>query len=412
MNFWKECLMKPSPADRPIRALHIITSIGRGSFGLGQVAVNLAKAQNDLTAYAQIWCLDTKEQIDWAIRLPGLERSKVRNFPCLGPARLGFSPLMLSEARSRGEDFDLVHVHGIWTACSQVSNILHRHYNLPIIIAPHGSLQKWALKRSAWKKQLALLFYERENLHQAACLHATAETEVADFRDYGLSNPIAVIPNGVSDTWLESQGDGYRFRESYNIPSDARLLLFISRITPKKGLPLLLEAISRVRSSFANWLLVIAGTDEFGHLQKVQSLVKELNLQNCVKFIGPLYDQDKRDAFAAADVFILPSYSEGFPMIVLECLATGVPVITTRATPWESLLTWKCGWWVDVSVDGIAQALQSMMNLSTDQLRVMGQAGSELVKSQYLWGAQGEKTLDLYRWLLGQQTRPDFVIMD
>lgn len=395
-----------------IQIVHLTPSIGKTSFGIGQVVLNLAKSQVALNLNACIWCLDAEDQVKWGSTLSGLAKERIENFPRFGPARLGFSPLMLSEARSRGEDFDLVHVHGIWTACSQVSNILHRHYNLPIIIAPHGSLQKWALKRSAWKKQLALLFYERENLHQAACLHATAETEVADFRDYGLSNPIAVIPNGVSDTWLESQGDGYRFRELYNIPSDARLLLFISRITPKKGLPLLLEAISRVRSSFANWLLVIAGTDEFGHLQKVQSLVKELNLQNCVKFIGPLYDQDKRDAFAAADVFILPSYSEGFPMIVLECLATGVPVITTRATPWESLLTWKCGWWVDVSVDGIAQALQSMMNLSKDQLRVMGQAGSELVKSQYLWGAQGEKTLDLYRWLLGQQTRPDFVIID
>ena len=99
-------------------------------------------------------------------------------------------------------------------------------------------------------------------------------------------------------------------------------------------------------------------------------------------------------------------------MVVLDCLATGVPVITTQGTPWQSLLVWQCGWWVEVSTDGIAQALRNMLSLPRDQLRLMGQRGQDLVRSQYLWLTQGQKTLDLYAWLLGRQEKPDFVITD
>jgi len=395
-----------------LRVLHITPRIGRESFGLGQVAVNLAKVLNDLKADARIWCLDLADQIDWAIAQPGLARNKVRGFPHFGFSKLGYSPAMLSAANSEGENFDVVHQHGIWTGISRVTYKLSKKHGIPSVIAPHGSLESWALKRSNWKKRVALLAYERKNLHQAACLHATAEAEVADFRDYGLSNPIALISNGVSENWLESKGNGARFRAQHTIPSNRRLLLFLSRITPKKGLPILLESIDSVRNDFSNWLLIIAGTDEFGHLHEVKSLVAKMNLQRLVIFTGPLYEQEKRDAFAASDVFILPSYSEGSPMVILDCLATGIPVITTKGSPWKKLLDLQCGWWVEATKVGLSQALQDMLSLPKHQLQAMGQRGLELVKIKYLWKIQGKKVLDLYAWLLGRQRKPDFIITD
>jgi glycosyltransferase involved in cell wall biosynthesis len=401
-----------SLAHDSLRVLHVTASIGQTSFGVGQVAVDLAVAQVSENGNAHIWCLDTEDQISWAIRRTSLVRERVSNFRSFGPSRLAFSKEMFAAARLDGGIFDVVHQHGIWTACSQTANILRKAHHIPVVIAPHGSLQHWALLRSRWKKRLAFIVYEGRNLKGAACLHATGEAEIGDFRDYGLSNPIALIPNGVSASWVESEGSGLRFRRRYAIAPDRRVLLFLSRITPKKGLPVLLDAIDRIRSDFGSWLLVIAGTDEFDHLREVKSLVTKLNLPELVMFTGPLYGEAKRDAFAASEAFVLPSYSEGSPMVVLDSLAVGVPVITTKGTPWSCLLDYQCGWWVEASSDGISEALRDLIGLCKEKLHAMGHRSRELVMSQYLWKTQADKTLKLYAWLLGRGDKPDFVIND
>lgn len=389
-----------------------MANAGKASFGLGQVAANLVNAQGKLGLDATIWCQDKAEDIAWVCESFGISKKQIRSFPHVGFSRFAYSPAMLSAAKVNRHGFRVVHQHGIWTVCSQVSNIFRSRHQTPVVIAPHGSLQKWALKRSVWKKKLAAFAYETDNLHQAACLHALADTEVIDFREFGLRNPIALIPNGISDRWLNSSGLSDRFIDQFNLPRDRCILLFLSRITPKKGLPMLLRAIYALRSALREWMLVIAGVDEFNHKKEIEDLVTQLQLQNMVRILGPLYDQVKSDAFAAADVFVLPSYSEGSPLVVLESLSAGVPVITTKGTPWKSLITYNCGWWVDASTEGIVEALQHMLELSNSQLKAMGQHGHELVKSQYRWEIQAQKTSELYAWLLGQQGKPEFVITD
>lgn len=395
-----------------ISILHNTQSVGRKSFGLGQVALNLAKAQTEMGFVSKIWCQDSKEDILWAVESIGISENQIKSYSSVNFARIPYSHAMMSAVKTNGDGFSIIHQHGIWSTCSLVSNSFRKRYRTPIVIAPHGTLQEWALKRSVWKKKLALLAYEKENLKNAACLHATAEAEITNFRDFGLRNPIALIPNGVSEHWLNTSGIAKRFLDHFNLPKDRRILFFLSRITPKKGLPMLLQAIHRVRRDFSDWMLIIAGTDEFDHKKEIESLVEELRLQDMVRLLGPLYDQIKLDAFAASDVFVLPSYSEGAPMAILDCLATGVPVITTKGTPWESLVTFQCGWWVDASVEGLVESLRCMMALSPVRLKDMGKRGKELIRSQYLWSVQAQKTIDLYAWLLGRKSKPDFVISD
>jgi glycosyltransferase involved in cell wall biosynthesis len=313
---------------------------------------------------------------------------------------------------AEGGAADVLHVHGAWSGCSQIANVIRRKYGTPVVVAPHGTLQPWALRKAAWKKRLAALVYERENLREAACLHALAQMEVADCRDYGLRNPIALIPNGVSRGWLDSTGDGGRFREQFGISADRRILLFLSRITPKKGLPLLLEALDQQRHRLGDWLLVVAGADEFDHLREVQEITTRRNLTRHVLFPGPLYNQTKRDAFAAAEAFVLPSRSEGAPIAVLEGLGAGLPVLATKGSPWEDLVPWEAGWWTDVSADAISDALADLLTRSPADLQRMGQNGLALIHDRYLWQHQARKTLDLYRWLTGSADKPDFVITD
>ena len=395
-----------------IRILHNTPGVGKSSMGLGQVALNLAKAQHELGCQAKIWCSGVASDIKWASDFTGINRSQISLFPSVSALNFTFSKAMFDSAKSNKEGFHIVHQHGIWTGCSVITNTFRKRHRMPVVVAAHGSLHKYALERSSWKKKIALLAYENENLRKASCLHATAEAEINDFRNFGLKNPIALIDNGVSSKSINDSGVAERFLEQHNLPKNRRILLFLSRITPKKGLPIALQAICQMRDKLTNWLFVIAGTDEFNHQREIERLVEVLGLGEMIRMVGPLYDQNKSDAFAATDVFILPSYSEGAPMVILDSLAAGVPVLTTKATPWESLIKYQCGWWVSPSIDGLSDALQSASDLSSQQLKEMGMRGKELVRAHYLWSAQAQKSLDLYAWILGKGAKPDFVVSD
>ncbi len=389
--------------------IHNIPDVGEKSFGLGQVALNLVYEQINSGYDIKIWCLSTAEEVKLALTTAKIPQDTIIRFLPLGPQRLALSPAMIKAAIKGDDQVDLIHQHGIWTLNSCVTRILNKRQRAPYIIAPHGSLEGWALKQSRWKKKIALTAYERANLFGADCIHAVSEAEISDIRDYGLTCPIALIPNCISDQWLNWGGASDSFRERYSIPADRRVLLFLSRITPKKGLIMLAQAINAIRKEFSDWLLVVAGIDEFGHRQKVEAIVEQLDLNKMIKFVGPLYNQQKRDAFAAAELFILPSHSEGAPIVILESLGARVPVITTKASPWKELIENACGWWADASIGGISEALLEAIHIPNEQLASMGNRGYQLVKNQYTWANSAQKTIEMYEWILGRSARPSFV---
>lgn len=390
----------------------MMPGVGPSSFGLGPVGLNLAKEQNDLGVEAAIWCLDDESDILWACESSGLSTSRVRGFAHTGPRTLGLSFAMERAFKNEQDTCDIIHQHGIWTGLSRVSNIARSRHHTPVVVAPHGSLEAWAKRKSWWKKKLALSFYERRNLKSASCLHACSYQEAAGFREHGLCNPVAVIPNGVGSSWLKSDGYGVRFRRIHSIPESKRIILYLSRITPIKGLPMLMEAFGEIRHQLADWVLVIAGADEFKHLQVVRKAVCDFGLQKTVIFTGLLKDQLKRDAFSAADIFILPTLRENFAIVVTEALGAGVPVITTKGAPWQDLIMHDCGWWTDISAEALAVALREGIAKTQEELKAMGERGRALVRKKYTWTQSAQMTIELYEWLQGSQKRPDFVVMD
>jgi glycosyltransferase involved in cell wall biosynthesis len=254
--------------------------------------------------------------------------------------------------------------------------------------------------------------YEDKNLKETGCFHATSVAEIGDIRRFGLKGPVALIPNGVSADWLQSTGEEERFREKFCIPKGRRIALFLSRITPKKGLPMLLDAWADHRHRLRDWCLVIAGSDEFSHLSALVAHVKAASLSDSVIFLGPLYGTDKRDAFAASDVFVLPSHGEGAPMAVLDALGAGVPVLTTQRTPWEDLCKHRCGWWVPDTTGPIGDALVDMSQRSREDLVNWGSRGKDLVSASYSWESSADKCNHLYSWLLGLAEKPQYVHTD
>jgi glycosyltransferase involved in cell wall biosynthesis len=200
--------------------------------------------------------------------------------------------------------------------------------------------------------------------------------------------------------------------QRHRLPDSARLMLFMSRVHPQKGLPLLLEALSRLGRQLAGWQLVIAGPDEAGHVAELKRLAARLGVASVVHFVGPVYGQDKRDALAAADLFVLPSYSESLAIVVAEALAMCVPVLTTRGAPWDELLEHRCGWWTETTVAGIQAGLSDAIHRPAAELAAMGQRGAALVAGRYTWAVVAEKSLQLYAWLLNQAPRPEFVWLE
>jgi len=396
-----------------MKILHNVSSVGKASFGLGQISVNLARAQYSFGHDVSMWCLDNDENIKWAAASHDFPSKRITGFVPAGPLNIWFSPKIKKYAiKNANGFFDIVHQHGIWTGVSLATLSFSQKKKIPTIIAPHGSLNQWALNLSPWKKKIALALYERDNLRLASCLHATSENEISDFRNFGLKNPIAYIENGIQEKNLSVVGNATRFREHNGIPGNKRILFFLSRISPKKGLVMLVEAINSIQDDFADWVLIIAGNDEFNHKKDVESLVKQLNLENKIRILNPLFGSEKDDAFAAAELFILPSHSEGSPMVVLDSLAAGVPVITTKASTWSDLNEYKCGWWTDISTQAIATALHEAVVMSVDDLQEMGIQGKKLIAAKYTWPRLAQKTMRLYNWLLGNEEKPDFVILD
>jgi glycosyltransferase involved in cell wall biosynthesis len=272
-------------------------------------------------------------------------------------------------------------------------------------------LEPWALQRSRFKKALINRLYQNACLTKASCLHATAVSEVESIRRLGLKNPVALIGNGVPipETLTPRRAP---------VPGQRRRALFLSRIHPKKGLLNLVEAWTALRKSvdgekMKGWELLIIGPDEGGHLAKVMAQVRAAGLQEEIRYGGERWGhEDKMQCYAEADLFVLPSYSENFGLVIAEALVCAVPVITTRATPWAELETHRCGWWIDTGKEALEQALREAIATPPGELRAMGLRGQELIKTKYSWEPVGRQMTAVYNWLAKRGAKPDIVMTD
>jgi poly(glycerol-phosphate) alpha-glucosyltransferase len=271
-------------------------------------------------------------------------------------------------------------------------------------------LEPWALKNSFWKKQLAGRLFENENLRAAGCLHALGTAEAENFRRYGLRNPIAIIPNGIELSELYPLPDADVITERFPELKDRRRILFLSRLHPKKGLGNLFKAWRCLSTDFRDWCVLIGGSGQPAYEQELRSLVKDFGLEKSIYFLGPIYGEDKKLALAAADGFVLPSFSEGFSVAILEAAAAGLPVLLTRECNFPELASAGGGIETSTELEGIEAGLRQMLALSEEQRNEMGRRGMELVQRSYSWPTIAGQMIEVYRWLLGSGAKPECVV--
>ena len=305
---------------------------------------------------------------------------------------------------------DIVHLHGIWQYSLHRCAVICRRWKIPYIIAPRGMLEPWSLRAKWLKKRLARLLYQDRDLKKAVALHATAESEAAQFRRLGFNNPVIISPNGVNLP-AETEETGMRRRKFAEEEvskwldgvSEQRRALFVSRMHEKKGVLELVEAWTRVNPQGwqCEFVYTLNGEEERAYEAQMKARIKELGLETQFILTGPLNDDAKWAAYARADLFILPTYSENFGIVVAEALWAGVPVITTKGTPWRELEECRCGWWIDLppkaSLDG---ALREAMALPRETLRAMGARGRSLVEGKYTWKAVCDAMVEGYQRIM------------
>lgn len=342
--------------------------------------------------------------------LPGWSPLVPLIFPVRGPRAFGYGVGMAAALAE--QNVDIFHNHGLWMYPSLAVNRCGQQINKPHVISPHGMLDPWALTHSGWKKKLASILYENRNLRAATCIHSLCGAETDAIRSFGLTNPVCQIPNGIV---IPSPGKEYTQPPwADTIPEGKKVLLYLGRIHPKKGLKNLLAAWSKVRAittiSACDWVLVIAGWEQGGHEAELKEQANQAGINEDVFFIGPQFNDLKAACYFHADAFVLPSLSEGLPMVVLEAWAYGLPVIMTAQCNIPEGFAAGAAIQVDPNPDGIARGLCDLFEMSELERYEMGDNGFALVNRRFTWDKVAFEMKSIYEWILGGGVPPASVM--
>jgi glycosyltransferase involved in cell wall biosynthesis len=256
-------------------------------------------------------------------------------------------------------------------------------------------LEPWSWQHKRLKKVIAWYAYQRRDLKACASIHATSEMEAKTISKLGLKCPTWTIPNGI--VWPEQVPSLRKTKILQNGDEHTRTAVFLGRLYPVKGLPLLLDAWAKVRPS--GWQLKLVGPDEANHADLLKQLIKKLNLSGVVFLVGPLEGHDKWRTLYSSDLFVCPSYTENFGMAIAEAMACGLPVITTTGTPWKSIADQGLGWWVPPEPDSLSQALAESTRCTTSELSEMGERARAFVSKNFAWKEIGNTMLTKYQAL-------------
>ena len=293
-----------------------------------------------------------------------------------------FSPELYRWIKAHGNEYDVIHIHGVWHFAGVAPYLAG--IKTSKCITTHGLLDSWTIGKGYWKKMLFGFLFQKKILKNTELIQINNTDEQADLKRFlGFEHPnVQIIPNGMNLNDFEKLPAKNTFREKYSISPDKKIILFLSRINLKKGLDLLLPAFKEIVSQRDDCLLVMAGPDD-GYLAETEHFIQENHLEDKIRLVGMLTGNDKLAAFADANIFALPSHSEGFSIATLEALISGIPsLLSDRVGFGEAIRENHAAHLVDLNVESIVEGLNKMLD-NQEYCDNLSKNGMALVKSKY-----------------------------
>jgi glycosyltransferase involved in cell wall biosynthesis len=399
-----------------VKVLHVIPSISPALGGPTQVVLNLVKALRECGVDAEI--ATTNDNGSGLLDVPLNQRIEYEQVPIWFLPR--FSPplkeFIFSTELTRWlwqhiRDYDILDNHYLFSYASTCAGAIARWQGVPYTVRTMGQLAPWALAQSRLKKQAYTFLVERHNLNRAAAIHCTCVGEVEDVRNFGIHAPTLTLPLGVNQPQDGSEAK-QKLHDLYQIPPERPIILFLSRLHPKKRPDLLLYALSQLAQEYRDFHLILAGSGEQDYLSYLSELVVSLGLASRTSTSGFVTGRDKNLLLQGSDIFVLPSFSENFGIAVAEAMAAGLPVVVTpevQISP--EIMAADAGLVVAGDVAPLADAIAQLL-ASPEFRQQLGENGKRLASHRYCWSAIASHLSGIYRSISDRQPLPQSLAFD
>lgn len=390
---------------QPLKILHVVYDCVPGNYtgGIAKVAFELSRAQVRLGNYVEIYTIDYESPP----KLTGdftktVVRDGVRiHYFCRAWEGARFSPALKKQMEVALPQFDAVHSHNTFlTLNREVASLCHR-LGKPAFYHPHGALDQrlvkgWGLK--ALKKRAYIACYEGVQLKRAAAIFALSESESMQVEGWGIATPIHILLNGIDVLEPPSVEVLSDFRLHWKIPEDSPVLLFIGRISEKKGVHCVIEAMPEILRKYPKAVFMICGPrdNEPAYTARLDATVETLGLKDSIRWTGFLNDSQKVSALASAGLFVHPSLSEGMAMSILEAMGFGLPCVITPGCYMPAAMQEGAALESRHEAGAVAQTILQALD-DPEGTAEVGRRASAYIKRHHAWAGIARKTVELYR---------------
>lgn len=395
----------------PLRVLQIVPSLSLIYGGPSQMVLGLSKGLVSQDVQVTILTTDANGDIgqaplDVPLNVPVEQDGfKIRYFHCSPFRRYKFSVNLLNWLSQHAHEYDLAHIHALFSPVSSMAATVARFKKLPYILRPLGTLDPADLQKKKRLKQLYATLLERPNLDGAAAVHFTSHQEAKTSERFGVTTHDWVIPLGVDLPQMDDTSDRAIVRRQLGVSDDRPLVLFMSRIDPKKGLNLLLPALEQLHTEGIPFHFVLAGGNpqDPQYENQIRTQIQDSALASHTTLTGFVSGALKTQILTASDLFVLPSYYENFGIAVAEAMAVGIPVvISDQVHIWQNIDQAKAGWVCGCETNALTQSLRVALQNPAERQQRGANAQNHALK-HYSWTAIAQQMVQSYQQILSDK---------